>query len=128
MLNIIGIGLRGTGSITFDEFDALRTSDLVYIDQYTSIGQPGLVKKISSMLDREVIPLNREDLENGSILKPAMDKTVSLIVIGDPLMATTHNEIRFEALNRGIKVRLFENASIINTAVGKAGLMIYKVA
>ncbi|KAA8923129.1 diphthine synthase [Thermoplasma sp.] len=128
MLNIIGVGLRGTGSITFDEFDALRTSDLVYIDQYTSIGQPGLVRKISAMIDRDIVPLTREEIENGSILPEAETKTVSLIVVGDPLMATTHNEIRYEAMSRGIPVRIFENASILNAAIGKAGIMVYKTA
>jgi len=128
MLNIIGVGLRGTGSITFDEFDALRTSDFVYVDTYTSIGQPGLIRKISAMIDREIIPLTREELENGSIIPQAASKNVSLIVVGDPLMATTHNELRYEAMNRGIRVRIFENASILNAAVGKTGLMVYRVA
>ncbi|CAC12012.1 methyltransferase DPH5 related protein (diphthamide biosynthesis) [Thermoplasma acidophilum] len=128
MLNIIGVGLRGTGSITFDEFDALRTSDFVYADMYTSIGQPGLIRKISAMIDRDILPLTRDEIENGSILPQAASKNVSLIVVGDPLMATTHNELRYEAMNQGIGVRIFENASILNAAIGKAGLMVYKVA
>ncbi|BAB60154.1 diphthine synthase [Thermoplasma volcanium GSS1] len=127
MLNIIGIGLRGTGSLTLDEFDALRTSDIVYLDIYTSIGPKDILEKLRNIADREIIPADRNMIESESILKDAEKLNVSLLVIGDGLTATTHNQLRYSAMEKGIKVKIFENASAVNTAAGKIGLLHYKV-
>jgi diphthine synthase len=52
-------------------------------------------------------------------------KTV-LLVPGDPLIATTHVELRVRAERTGIKTRVIHGASIISAAIALSGLQNYK--
>ncbi len=126
MLNIIGAGLRGTESITRQEIEVMNRSDIVYVDRYTSIPPDNFTEDLRNILNVPVKETWRDFVETGTIIEEAGEKNVSLIVAGDSLSATTHNEIRLEAMERGIKVNVFENASIINTVIGKTGLFHYK--
>ncbi len=129
MLNIIGIGLRGFRSLTMEELGAIRSSDRLFLDGYTSVITPGLSEEIRKNIGREVETVGRRFLESDPDLYDLSSKiNVSLLVSGDPFMATTHNEIRYQCLKRGISVLIFENASILNTSVGLAGLSPYKVS
>ena len=51
-------------------------------------------------------------------------KIYSLLVVGDPLCATTHTDIYLRAVKMGIKVHIIHNASIMN-AIGCCGLHVY---
>jgi len=46
------------------------------------------------------------------------------LVVGDPLCATTHVDIYYRAIKKGIKVGIIHNASIINAAAC-CGLHLY---
>mgnify|MGYP003732426099 CR=1 FL=1 len=48
-----------------------------------------------------------------------------MLVVGDPLVATTHIDLMERARNSGIPVRVVHNASIIS-AIGATGLQVYK--
>ncbi|MEM2769244.1 MAG: SAM-dependent methyltransferase [Candidatus Anstonellales archaeon] len=88
-----------------------------YVDIYTSYVP-------ESIIDRyEAMPADREFLENG-IFK-VMDRNIAILIPGDPLFATTHSAIYFEAIRRGIRVRVFHNSSIIN-AISRTGLSPYR--
>lgn len=49
---------------------------------------------------------------------------VALLVVGDPFGATTHTDLVLRAKEKGIKVQVVHNASILN-AVGCCGLQLY---
>ncbi|MGC8609322.1 MAG: diphthine synthase [Thermoplasmata archaeon] len=126
MLNIIGAGLRGVKSLTNEEIEALRSSDIVYIDRYTSIPPDNFTIDLQSILSVPVKEAWREFVEGGNIVEESSTKNISFVVTGDALSATTHNEMRIEAIQRGIKVNVFENASVLNAVIGKIGLFHYK--
>ncbi|MEM0139735.1 MAG: diphthine synthase [Ferroplasma sp.] len=127
MLNILGIGLRGVRSITLEQLDILKSSDSIYFESYTSISPENTLDSISALVGKHIKNADRNLIEqNRTILNDAKNKNVSLIVTGDALSATTHNEIRLEAINMGIRVNSYENASIITTFPSKAGLFNYK--
>lgn len=52
-------------------------------------------------------------------------KEVALFVPGDPLIATTHIDLVYEAKRKRIPVKIIHNASIFS-AIGETGLQIYK--
>jgi len=76
--------------------------------------------------EKEVILADRDMVETQSdkILANADSKNVSLLVVGDPLGATTHTDIILRARALGIPTRVIHNASIMN-AVGACGLQLY---
>lgn len=127
MLNIIGLGLRGTSSITLESLEVMKNCEKVYFETYTSVSPDFTQSDLEKVLGKEISPADRDFIESGSkLLDEAVSKDVCLLVTGDPLSATTHNQIRLEAGERSIEVRIFENSSIINVIPGILGLMHYR--
>lgn len=128
MLNLIGLGLRGIKSLTLEQLEVLKLCDLVYFETYTSISPQGTIRELESLLGKEVLPADREQVENQEeLIRQSVYQNVSIVVTGDPLSATTHNQLRFDCLDAGIEVRVFENASIISVIPGKVGLFPYRM-
>ncbi|KAH8827877.1 diphthine synthase isoform b [Flagelloscypha sp. PMI_526] len=64
------------------------------------------------------------ETESDAILANAQTEDVSLLVVGDPLGATTHTDIILRAKALGIPTQIIHNASIMN-AIGSCGLQLY---
>jgi diphthine synthase len=87
------------------------------------------LQNLEKMLNKKVVQLTRADLEekaNKTILKTATNRRVALLVPGDPLVATTHINLRISAEKIGIKTKVIHGASIASAAPGLAGLQNYK--
>lgn len=127
-LFIVGIGLRGIESLSSSTIDLIRTCKNVFLETYTSGTRDDLFSSISHIVGGEISLISREEVEQSSlILDSCNEGDVALLVQGDSLTATTHNQIRLEAMNSGIRVEVIENSSIITTALGLCGLQIYKM-
>jgi len=123
----MGLGLRGVKSLTLEEVEALKESNILYFETYTSISPDNTVNSLASFTDGTIKMADRTLVETDmEIINEAKTKTVSLLVTGDALSATTHNELRMEAQKAGVQVKVFENASIITAFISKTGLFNYK--
>jgi len=60
------------------------------------------------------------------ILREAELGKAALLVPGDPLIATTHLDLRIRAERQGIKTRIIHGASIVSAVIGLSGLQNYK--
>ena len=118
-LNLIGTGLN-ENSLTAEALEAIKSSDKVYLENYT-VNFPYKIKDLKIKLTE----LDREKVEDESILKEAKSKNISLLVYGDALSATTHIQLIIEAKKQKIPYKIFHNASII-TAIAETGLQLYK--
>ena len=118
-LNLIGTGLT-QNSLTAEALEAIKSSDKVYLENYT-VNFPYKIKDLKIKLTE----LDREKVEDESILKEAKSKNISLLVYGDALSATTHIQLIIEAKKQKIPYKIFHNASII-TAIAETGLQLYK--
>ena len=128
MIHILGIGLRGVDSVTLGEMRILSKCERIYFETYTSISPAEAVSEISSITSKHIFPLGREDMENpAELLMEARDHDVCIIVTGDPLSATTHNQLRLDAISAGVAVNVVENASILTALPGKVGLLPYRM-
>ncbi len=124
----MGIGLRGIDSLSSKTIDLIRSCRSVFLETYTSGTQDDLFSSLSHNIVDGIRLISREDVEQSSlILDSCGNGDVALLVQGDSLTATTHNQIRLEAMNNGIQVEIIENSSIITTALGLCGLQIYKM-
>lgn len=127
MLALIGIGLD-TKDISVRALEFLKSTDTVYADRYTSvIGQQSLdfIKKESG---KEIKTVTRSDLEEKvkTTIKQAKNSDMAILVVGDPLVATTHHIILDEAARQGISTKVFHAPSIFSAGIGESGLDIYK--
>ena len=126
MLKLIGLGL-GKDYITLRGLKEAKNSDVVYAELYTSVVDVE-AQELEKLIGKKIIFLERKDLEENlsKIIEEAKKKVVSILVGGDPLIATTHAVLRMEAQKNGIKTVVVHNASILSAAIGKSGLHNYK--
>ncbi len=118
MLYLIGLGLCGEKYITLQGKEILDSCSDIYIEEYTNqfLGNAAVLnaKKLS-----------RKQVESDFLVREARDKDIALLIVGDPLSATTHLQLVKDCIDAGIKYHIVHNTSII-TAVAIAGLSLYK--
>ncbi|MEK6983216.1 MAG: diphthine synthase [Nanoarchaeota archaeon] len=125
-LYFIGLGLNNEKSITINGLEAIKKCDIVYLENYTSI--LNCTKEQLEKFHNKKIILARRNLveaDDNEIIKNAKTKNVAFLVVGDPLIATTHIDLLLRAKKEGITVNVMHNSSIIS-AVGITGLQVYK--
>ncbi|KAG0730328.1 Diphthine methyl ester synthase [Chionoecetes opilio] len=122
---LVGLGLGDPLDVTVRGLEVIKSCDRVYLEAYTSILSGGR-EALEKFYGRKVIVADREQVEQGSdeLFVGAKSKDVALLVVGDPLGATTHTDLKLRAHQLGIPVEIISNASILN-AVGSCGLQLY---
>lgn len=124
MLALIGLGLRD-GDISRNGMDALKAADVAYAELYTNSIDYNLAA-LEAATETEITVLDREQVEDEDrVLEAARDRDVAFLVSGDPLTATTHQDILFRAREQGIDTAVVHAPSIL-TAVAETGFSLYK--
>lgn len=123
MLYIIGLGLNER-SITKEGLDAIDKCKKIYLENYT-VDFPYTLHQIEEILNKKIIPADREKVENLSLVDESQKLNVALLVYGSPLTATTHITLVDECKASKIKYKLIYNASIFD-AIAETGLQLYK--
>lgn len=125
MFYIIGLGLGDAKDVTVKGLEIIKKCDRVYLEAYTSILTCGK-KALEEFYGRDLIVAERELVEQGidKILEQACEEDIAFLVVGDPFGATTHTDLVLRAKEKGVKVQVVHNASILN-AVGCCGLQLY---
>lgn len=123
MLYIIGLGLNER-SITKEGLDAISKCKKIYLENYT-VDFPYTPHQLEEIVNKKIIPANREKVENLSIVDEAKKLNIALLVYGSPLTATTHITLIDECKQSNIKYKIIYNASIFD-AVAETGLQLYK--
>jgi diphthine synthase len=114
-----GITLRG--------LEAARECGTVFMESYTSTLSTGSVERLNDLIGIEIALLDREGVEGGDII---LEKTkitdVCLLVAGDPMSATTHQDLRLRAQELGIETEIIGGVSALTAIPAALGLQIYK--
>ncbi|VVC91500.1 unnamed protein product [Leptidea sinapis] len=92
--NSVGLGLGDAKDITVRGLEIVKKCNKVLLEAYTSILTVGH-EVLEAFYGRPVIIADRELCESNidDILKEAIHTDVALLVVGDPLGATTHTDI-----------------------------------
>ena len=124
----IGLGLYDERDLSLRALDEARSCDVLFAEFYTSSLRGTTAAKLAALTGKPVTVLHRQDVESGAlILKEAATKRVGFLVAGDPMMATTHVDLRLRAEGAGIRTRIVHGSSIFTAAVGLLGLQAYKI-
>jgi diphthine synthase len=128
-LIFIGLGLYDENDISLRGFEVIRKADAVFAEFYTSM-MPGLsILRLEEKMGKAVRVVSRRALEEEDgkpILQEAKKGKVVFLVPGDPMIATTHVDLRIRAEKQGIKTRIVHGASVVSAVVGISGLQNYK--
>ncbi len=126
-LIFIGLGLHDEYDISLLGLKASLECDILFAEFYTSMLAGTNINKIQNLTGKSIRVLNREEMEKGDIIvDAAKESKVGVLVVGDPMTATTHLALRLKAKENDIDTKLIHGASIITAAPGLSGLHIYK--
>ena len=126
-LVFIGLGLHDEKGISLRGLEAVREADSVFVESYTSAFSGPRWKALEGLIGKPLRKLTRSEVEQGKILlDAARTQTVAFLVIGDPMAATTHVDLRLRANKEGISTRIVPGVSILTAAIGALGLQVSK--
>jgi len=126
-LILVGTGLWDERDISLRGLDALKQSDIIYAERYTSEKKEGTLERLEALCGKGITVLSREEVEEGKrIMDEAERRKVSLVVAGDPMISTTHVSLKLEAHRRGIPFKVIHSSSILSAAISESGLHTYK--
>jgi len=113
VLYFIGLGLGDEKDITVRGLEAVRNSEKIFLEHYTSILSVDF-KKLEEFYGKAVTICTREtvEIEMDEILKEVSlspEKDFSFLVVGDPFCATTHSDLFLRAVKLGNFFLLFSS-------------------
>jgi diphthine synthase len=128
MLTFVGLGLFDKTDISEKGLRCIRDADYVYLECYTSLLMGSSREELEAYYEKPVIPLYREDVEQhpGEILRRAAEENVAFLCAGDPMVSTTHSDLRMRAGAKGIPTSIIHAASISSAVCGLSGLQNYR--
>ncbi len=124
----VGLGLYDEKDITLKGLETVRKCDMVFAEFYTSLLAGTTIDRIEELIGKPIRRLNREDVElnfEKIVLSKAKDRDVAFLTAGDPMVATTHSDLRIRAKKAGIESYVIHAPSIYS-AIAITGLHIYK--
>ena len=125
-LALIGIGPGKVSSMTLEAVDLARHADVRLYEAYTALWSEEalleLEKKIGSI--RRIMRPAIEQPED--LLEMAKNQLVAVLIVGDPMQATTHIDLQLRAENAGISVHIVHGISITTLVPGVTGVSNYK--
>jgi diphthine synthase len=131
MLWFLGIGIYGISGMSRKASEVLEACDIIYVEKFTSLVSDKDIKTLHSSpsyQNKKVVTVQRSFIEDGTqIIREAADSNIVLLSYGDPMVATTLNELRLRALDNGIKASVIYGISGITSLVNECGLQTYRI-
>lgn len=122
-----GLGLSGVDGMTVQALNALKSCDKIYAEFYTSSLLDADVKDLEKALGKGIEVVYRWQVEESEeIIADAKMMRVGFVTAGDTMLATTHVDLRIQAAEEGIPVRIFHGISIFGACPTSLGLQPYK--
>ncbi len=126
-LVFVGLGLSGTDGMTVKGLNALKECDKIYAEFYTSTLVGASIGDLESMLGKKITMVHRSQVEEEDvIINDARTMRVGFVTAGDTMLATTHVDLRIQAVEEGIPVRVIHGVSIFGACPTSLGLQPYK--
>jgi diphthine synthase len=128
MLTFIGLGLFDLEDISFKGLKAIKKADIILLEEYTSILTGTSPDEMARYYGKGITVLKREDVEQHpeTILTTAMTKDVVFLTGGDPMVSTTHIDLRIRAAHMGVTTKIIHGSSIVSAVCGLSGLQNYR--
>jgi diphthine synthase len=128
VLTFVGLGLYDKEDVSEKGLTRIRNADDVFLECYTSRLMGTTAGELEKYYGKPVHPLYREDVEQHpeEILTFAARGNVVFLCAGDPMVSTTHADLRMRAGRQGIQTEIIHAASIASAVCGLSGLQNYR--
>jgi diphthine synthase len=126
-LVFVGLGLYDETDISFKGLQEIKQCDEVFAEFYTTKLGEFDKKAFEKFIGKKIEVLSREETEKGErIINAAAQNHVVFLTGGDPMIATTHVDLRLRAIKQGIPTKIIHSSSISTAVPGILGLQNYK--
>jgi diphthine synthase len=128
MLTFIGLGLYDKTDVSEKGLRLIREADHVFLECYTSRLMGTSHGELEEFYGKKVHLLFRDDVEQNpdDLLARAREENVAFLCAGDPMVSTTHADLRMRAASMGIRTAIVHAASISSAVCGLSGLQNYR--
>ena len=128
MLTFIGLGLYDKEDVSEKGLSLIRGADHVFLEGYTSRLMGTTQEELETFYHKPVRVLMRADVEQHpeELLDCAATGNTVFLCAGDPMVSTTHADLRIRAADRGIPTAIIHGASIVSAVCGLSGLQNYR--
>lgn len=127
MFYLVGIGLKPE-HLTQEALIVLRKCNTIYCENYTSMLAQGKLEEIEKLIGKKIKLIERKNVESFDFLyenKMKKNEDFALVVVGNPLIATTHQEVLRECQKMKVQFRVMVGISITDF-IPFSGLDAYK--
>ena len=125
-LLLVGMGMGRLEGMTQEALDAATKADHRRYEAYTALWPEAELIRLEEVIGSVQRVMRPEVEEPDELFALAKQSLVALLVVGDPLQATTHVDLQLRAREMGVECRVFHGISITSVVTGAVGLSNYK--
>ena len=125
-LLLIGIGPGDVALANSEAIEAARMADYRRYEAYTALWPEEQLANLEKTVGKITRVMRPEVESPDELFALARDNLVALLIVGDPLQATTHVDLQLQAQEAGIHCRTIHGISITGLVTGAIGLSNYK--
>ncbi len=125
-LFLIGLGPGDLELMTQRAISLLQDMDKRYLEGYTATLPSDQELKLESVVGPWKHAMRPQIEDAKEILEEAEKKNVAIMVVGDPMQATTHVDLIVRAKERGIPTSVIPGISATTLAVTSSGMQSYR--
>ncbi|MEE2747982.1 MAG: diphthine synthase [Candidatus Thermoplasmatota archaeon] len=123
---LIGLGPGDLHQMTVAAVDAAQDADHRFLEGYTALLPPAELENLEGRIGPWEMRM-RSAVENPQdLLSLAKSSKVALLVVGDPLQATTHVDLQIRCDEMGVPCHVEHGISITTIVTGAVGLQSYR--
>ena len=125
-LLLVGMGMGRLEGMTHEALQAASAAEHRRYEAYTALWPEEEIARLEARIGAIQRVMRPEVEEPDELLALASTSLVALLVVGDPLQATTHVDLQLRAAEAGVECRVFHGLSITTLVTGAVGLSNYK--
>ncbi len=123
---LIGIGPGKVESMTLEAVEVAKRADVRLYEAYTALWPDDELSRLEELIG-PIERIMRPAVERPEALfEQAQSQSIAILVVGDPMQATTHIDFQLRAQKAGLPVRVIHGISITTLVPGSTGLSDYK--
>jgi len=125
-LMLIGMGPGRLSGMSVEALHAAKAADVRRYEAYTALWPQAELDALEAEVGA-IEKVMRPEVElPEALFELAQTSLVALLVVGDPLQATTHVDLQLQAAEAGLECLVFHGVSITTLVTGAIGLSNYK--
>ena len=123
---LVGMGPGRCEMMTQEAINAARLADHRRYEAYTALWPQDELEKLEEQVG-SITKVMRPEIEDATeLLELAKSSLVAVMIVGDPLQATTHVDLQLQANEVGVPCKVMHGISITTILSGAIGLSNYK--